>query len=99
MNTKMQYVENWLELAEKANWSVSALAKSCGVSPRTLERHFRIKMKISPKSWLAEERQKRALVFLNCGYSVKETALQLGYRHPHHFSRGFKRRWNCSPTD
>lgn len=99
MNTKLNHVQNWPELAEKANWSVSAIAKSCGVSLRTLERHFRKQLKISPKRWLAEERQRRALVLLNGGWSVKETATQLGYPYAHHLSREFKKRWNRCPTD
>ncbi|MGD0207344.1 MAG: helix-turn-helix transcriptional regulator [Verrucomicrobiota bacterium] len=98
MNTRLNYVEDWLLLARKANWSVTKLADLCNVSVRTMERHFLKTTGKTPKVWLAEQRLKRARELLSEGSSVKETAFQLGYKYPHHFSRGFKGYWGYCPT-
>ncbi|HWY29504.1 MAG TPA: helix-turn-helix transcriptional regulator [Candidatus Acidoferrum sp.] len=91
MNTKLNCVENWPELAKQANWTVGKLAKQCKVSPRTLERFFLKNMVKSPKTWLLEQRQQQAGNLLHNGYSVKELASILGYKYPSHFSLEFKR--------
>jgi len=98
MNTRLKRVENWNELARKSNWSAGKLARICGVSLRTLQRHFLSNVGISPKSWLTEERQREAKRLITEGMSVKETAWRLGYRYAYNFSRNFKGRWGHSPT-
>jgi AraC-like DNA-binding protein len=98
MNTKLDHVEDWNELAKQANWSVSKLARICEVSPRTLERRFRRTIGDSPKAWLNKSRQHQAIELLRNGFSIKETSAQLGYMSPNHFSRVFKHYWGCSPT-
>ena len=99
MNTKLNHVQDWQELAKQANWSVSRMAKLCNVSSRTLQRHFLKERQKTPKSWLVDERQKQAIAFLCAGTSVKVTAFRLGYKQPHHFSREFKLYWGVCPSD
>jgi transcriptional regulator GlxA family with amidase domain len=91
-------VQNWLELARAAKWSAATLAKHCGVSVRTLERHFLKEMGRHPKAWLAEQRQLRAFELLRDGSSIKETAALLAYKHSTHLSRDYKEYWGCCPT-
>ena len=98
MNTKLNQNPDWPKLARQANWSVAKLAKLCRVSSRTLERHFMNSMKMSPKAWMADERQKEAMELLRDGSSIKETAWSLGYKHAQHFSREFKHYWGFCPT-
>ena len=98
MNTKLNYVQNWLELAKQSNWSVARLARLCGVSVRTLEMFFLKTWSASPRTWLNEQRQKLAVEFLRDGKSVKETATELSYLHAHNFSRQFKKYWGHYPT-
>jgi transcriptional regulator GlxA family with amidase domain len=98
MNYKLKQIQNWPELARQANWSVTALAKKCGVSIRGLELYFHKTRGITPKAWLAEKRQKQATELLGQGIAVKEVAAELGYKHAHHFSRAFKRLSGCYPT-
>jgi AraC-like DNA-binding protein len=98
MNTKLNHIKNWEELAQKANWSAQKLAKDCNVSSRTLERFFLETKGKTPKNWLIEYRQQEAQTLLISGLSIKETAVKLGYLHPHHFSREFKKFWGNAPT-
>jgi transcriptional regulator GlxA family with amidase domain len=98
MSARLSLIKNWPELAPKANWAVSALAKQCRVSVRALEHHFLRKMGTNPKNWLREQRQQKALEMLSKGASVKEIAFELGYKHSHHLSRDFKAHFGYSPT-
>jgi transcriptional regulator GlxA family with amidase domain len=98
LNTKLNNVQNWQELAPKANWTVAGLAKERNISTRTLELFFLKHFKQTPKNWMADERQKRAFRLLVDGSSVKETAAELGYKHTQHFSRDFKKHWGYCPT-
>jgi AraC-like DNA-binding protein len=98
MNSLLNHIQNWPELAQQANWSASALAKLCGVSVRTLERHFlRLKGK-RPKAWLAEQRQQQAVELFQDGSTVKEAASCLHYKHPSHLTNDFKKHWGNCPT-
>ena len=92
MNTKLSYIRNWPELARQANWSCAELAKLCGVSVRTLERHFYKLFDRAPKKWLIEDRQREAINLLRTGSSMKEISARLGYRQPSTFSREFAKR-------
>jgi len=98
MNTKLHSIQDWQELSRQANWSVTKLAELCNVSARGLELHFRKNFGQTPKNWLAEQRQRRAIKLLRGGSSVKETAGQLGYKHANHLSREFKKYWGHRPT-
>jgi transcriptional regulator GlxA family with amidase domain len=98
MNTKLNHIQDWPQLAKQAGWSAKGMAKLCGVSVRSLERHFIEKMGKSPKAWMKECRQKKAGKLIQGGSSVKETGVELGYKHSTHFSQDFKKHWGCCPT-
>ena len=97
MINRLDRIQNWIELAREAGWSVSRMADQCGVSLRTLERYFLKRMGRSPKVWLAEQRFRRATELLRGGCSIKETAMDIGYKYAHHFSRDFKNYRNSFP--
>jgi AraC-like DNA-binding protein len=90
-NLRLTQIQHLPELARQAKWSVTRLAKSSGVSVRTLERHFRETYGETPKAWLVEQRHKQALKLLRAGASVKEAAARIGYRHATTFAREFKK--------
>ena len=98
MNSKLNKIQKWPELASEANWSTGALASNTRVSVRTLERFFNEQMGKSPTMWLSEQRQRRAMELLREGFSVKEVASRIGYRHSSTFSREFKKHWGTFPT-
>jgi AraC-like DNA-binding protein len=98
MNTKLERIQNWAELARQANWSVKKLSKLSGVSGETLRQHFHRQMGKSPGAWLAERRQQQALDLLRDGSTVKETAACLGYKQQTNFTRKFKEHWGICPS-
>jgi AraC-like DNA-binding protein len=98
MNSMLNQNPNWLELAQQANWSVSALAKKCGVSVRTVERYFIKMMGKTPHVWLSEQRHRHANELLRNGRSIKETANRLGYKYPTNFTRNYKSCMGSCPT-
>jgi len=98
MNSELNHIQNWTDLAKETNWSASALATKCGVSVRTLERHFLRQTGKSPKTWLTDERMRRAAELLQDDSSVKEVATRLGFTNQQHFSREFKRQKGCPPS-
>jgi len=99
MNTsRLKDIQNWPELARQAKWSAAALAKKCGVSVRTLHRHFLKNMGKNTKTWLAEQRQHNALELLCDGSSIKETAACLGYKQQTNFTRQYKCKTGACPS-
>jgi AraC family transcriptional activator FtrA len=99
MNKHLQQIQNWPERAQAANWCADTLAKNCGISLRTLERHFLENMGKTPKKWISEQRQFHAVKVLKECSCIKETASNLGYKHTHHFSRDFKAHWGYCPAE
>jgi methylphosphotriester-DNA--protein-cysteine methyltransferase len=77
MNTALKEIQNWEELALQAKWSATGLATQCHVPLRTLQRCFREIWGMSPKAWLAKNRQERAIEMLRNGAPVKVAALEL----------------------
>lgn len=91
--------KQWVILGKEAKWRVSTLAHNCGISVRTLQRHFIKRFRISPREWLAVHRQLRAAELLRGGRSVKEAAFELCYNQPTNFARQFKKRSGTRPSE
>jgi AraC-like DNA-binding protein len=98
MNLKLNHIKNWSELARQAEWSVTKLAKLCGVSPDTLRRFFLKQKGETTKALLAEQRQHQAIELLRDGSSIKEIASCLGYKQQTNFTRKFKEFWGECPS-
>lgn len=100
MSNRLDQIQNWPELARQAKWCAATLAKNCGVSLRTLERHFLRKMGKSPKAWLLEQRHQKAKEDLKAGANPKAAAGNAGYDFDnlHNFSRDFKTQIGHCPT-
>jgi transcriptional regulator GlxA family with amidase domain len=98
MNTKLNYIQNWPELAQQAKWSAVTLAKLCDVSKDTLRRHLHHHMGKTTKAWLNEQRRQQAIELLSAGFSIKETAACLGYKHQTNFTRNYKAFYGACPS-
>src|SRR6266567_183060 len=97
MNSKLDAVRNWPELAKQAAFRIQRMARECDVTVRQLERYFRCRFRMTARDWITRQRLKVAVKLLLAGSSVKEAAAQLSYAEPSHFSRAFKRIYGKSP--
>ena len=86
-------------MAMEAQFKPGRLARQCGVSLRTLQRHFNKTYGITATEWLRSVRMKEAYARLTGGHRIKEVAIDLGYRQISHFSRDFKARYGVPPRD
>jgi methylphosphotriester-DNA--protein-cysteine methyltransferase len=97
VNTKLNYIHDWLPLAKQAGWSVQGMADHCGVSVRALERHFINKMGQTPIIWLNEHRQGQALELLRHGSSHQGNIVGAGIQARHAFNAGFQKTLGLLP--
>src|SRR5436305_14326778 len=88
----------WDKLANDAEYKPSRLARVCGVSLRTLQRHFSEKYSVTISAWLTSVRLRAAYARIVAGDRVKEVAFDLGYKQLSHFSREFKRFHGIAPS-
>ena len=86
-------------MAQASNYSVKALAKACGVSARHLRRFFLQRTGKTPRQWLRDWRQMRAIALLAGPRLIKQVADQLGFKQPSHFSRQFKHYHGLPPRE
>jgi AraC-like DNA-binding protein len=89
--SRLDSIADWEIHARGANYSVAKLAQNVGVSRRQLDRYFTNVLGSRPKAWLDDLKMEDALQLIRSGMIVKEVALQLGFKHATHFSRGFRR--------
>lgn len=87
---------DWEDLAKAAHFNSNELAKLCCVSLRTLQRYFS-RNDLQVASWLRQLRLKNAREDLLMGKTIKEAALEAGYRELSNFSRDFKKAYGASP--
>lgn len=97
MNSRLQRIQNWPQLAHNAKYSVNALASASGVSVRVLERFFLAAFGCKPRQWLKRQRMQRGVELLTDGNNVNETAFYLGYADSSHLSREFKSHYGFAP--
>jgi AraC-like DNA-binding protein len=88
----------WEDLARRAGFRASELAHLCGISLRTLQRHFRREYQTTVSDWLCAFRLEQAREELLHGEGVKQVAYGLGYKQLSHFSRVFKERYGVPPS-
>ncbi len=79
-----------------AELSPTAIARSLGISARTLRRHLE-QEGLTLRTTLDEVRRERADELLAAGAPVKEIAFALGFSEPSAFSRAYKRWTGMAP--
>jgi AraC family transcriptional activator FtrA len=80
--------------------SVDDVARRASMSPRTLTRHFRAALRVSPGEWLQRERLRRAQALLeSTGHSLELVARSAGYASATTMRAQFASRLRTSPSD
>ncbi len=80
-------------------WSLTELARECGISETRLKAGFRATYGLPVYSFLQEARLKEARRLLEMGsMSVTDVALSIGYASLSHFSSLFSRRFGIQPS-
>jgi AraC-like DNA-binding protein len=97
MSTKRNLVR-LLEKHDLIHLSVSDLAHISGRSLSSFNRDFKAIYKVSPKKWLQEKRLTRAKdLLVGKGFSVTETASEVGYDNVSNFIKAFKLKYGLTP--
>ena len=92
---------NLLEMDPAGAWTTVALARACGVAPRTLQKHFRRFIGRTPIEYLGDVRLERArqeLLRSSPGASVTEIAMRCGFNHLGRFAARYHERFGESPS-
>ncbi len=79
MNSRLDAIVDWEELAFLARYRVAELAAKVGCCARTLQHYIRDRFLKAAHLWLTELRMKRAVEFLKTGRAIKEIARGLGF--------------------
>ena len=96
-NSQPGSLMNWQRLAIKAEFRPVILAEMCGLSLRTVQRHFKTHYKTTLSDWIRCFRLQLAYDRLRLGEPIKCVAYDLGYKQLSHFSRDFKKVYGCAP--
>ena len=99
MRLRLERIVDWEPLMAETGYSARNLAARCGYSVRSLQRFVSNRHGQCLLDFIAGLRLERARVLLQAGYSVKETAIELGYKQPSHFCRCFKEWFGLTPSE
>jgi AraC family transcriptional regulator, transcriptional activator of the genes for pyochelin and ferripyochelin receptors len=78
--------------------SLSELSRQCGLNEFKLKKYFMQVFQTSVFSFVQTERLEEAKrMIYQGGKNISEIAYELGYAHPQHFHRAFKKRFGITP--
>jgi AraC family transcriptional regulator len=86
----------------EGNLSLRALGKKAGLSPFHLQRLFKAAVGETPKTYTLRLRLERAafrLTFHETNLNLLDLALECGFQNHESFARGFRRRFDCTPSE
>lgn len=95
-NAKLRH---FLERNYAQPWSVEDFAECFGLSVSTFKRECKNALGMSPKRWINRRRLDCARRQLRCGdQPLTRIAMELGFADSSHFSKMFRKEFNCSPS-
>jgi transcriptional regulator GlxA family with amidase domain len=97
MNSRLDRITNWTELAQGASYKPASMAALAPASLRQLERYFLKKFDKTPRDWARELQCEKARELIKLGYSNKATASALGFTNEAEFCRIFKKIFGHPP--
>ena len=80
--------------------SLSTLSLLCGLNEFKLKKYFKLVFGTTVFGMIQEERLKAARYLIREGEkNISQIAYELGYAHPQHFHRAFKKRFGLTPSE
>lgn len=98
-NNKYAEIVKVLDENKDKNLSLSQIADKCNMSVSNVKKIFRKYAGVGIKHYYNELKARQAVIYLNDGLSVKETAGRLGFADQNYFSYFFKHIMGASPTE
>jgi transcriptional regulator GlxA family with amidase domain len=95
--SRLDWMVDWIEMAQAAGYHAERLAPMCCVSPAQLRRYFLVRCSRPPQEWLDELRLWHAVRMLFTGESVKGVAAALHFSDSAHLCHAFKEYFGDSP--
>lgn len=77
--------------------TIAEVAEYLNISVGHLRHIFQQNEHVSPQQYLVSVKMNHALLFLQKGYNITETAMSVGYSDPFQFSKYFKKYYGLSP--
>jgi transcriptional regulator GlxA family with amidase domain len=97
----LRRVINLIEQDPAAELTLERLALAAGVTPRSLQRHFKDYIGLSPREYVLSVRLSRAhrdLQQAGPGVTVAEVALRWGFGHVPRFAGAYQERYGVPPS-
>lgn len=79
------------------NLTIKDFANLSGYSVCTFNREFKNRHGITPAQWMLDKKIQKAHELLEGGYSVTDTAMEIGYSSLSHFIKAYKRKYGKTP--
>ena len=90
-------VQDWEQVARRAEFRPARMASLCSMSERHLQRIFKRHLHQTPSQWLRELQCRLAKQLIAQGYSSKAAAAELNFATDAHFCREFKKVFGMPP--
>jgi len=98
--TKISNCVDYLKKHFNEDVDLKALAEQNGMSYAYFRKQFKKMLGVSPNEYLIEQRINTAILYMRThSYSISEIAKIVGYDDLHYFSRLFKKKRNCAPSE
>jgi len=92
-------LKTFMEKNYTQRWTLDEFAEHFGFSLSTFKRMFKEAYRIAPKTWINDRRlDKAASEIIKKDISLLEIALDLGFSGSSQFSKAFKNKYNCPPS-
>jgi transcriptional regulator GlxA family with amidase domain len=88
----------FLRVARQSRFDLPTIARQLRVSERTVKRFIRLSYDRAAHEWLKEQRLNTSLQCLAASRSVKQAAIEAGFKQQAHYSREFKKQFRITPT-